>query len=126
MMKLLHRCWGALLPLCLMACQPNNTDHATATTASSKTSQAVQNGFTDSFEKEYVAQCLKEQTSVNVDTKVFCLCMGSFVVRDNQAKDFMPLWQAHLSGSKTDEQQAQWEQLAQTAKKQRGCKIEKF
>ena len=87
---------------------------------------AQKNGYTADFEKQYVAQCLTEQTSVNVDTKVYCLCMGSFVVRDTQASEFMPVWQAHLAGNTNAEQTAQLAKWAETAKKQRGCRIEKF
>ena len=87
---------------------------------------AQKNGYTADFEKQYVAQCLTEQTSVNVDTKVYCLCMGSFVVRDTQASDFMPVWQAHLAGKANAEQDAQLAKWAETAKKKRGCRIEKF
>ena len=87
---------------------------------------AQKNGYAADFEKQYVAQCLTEQTSVNVDTKVYCLCMGSFVVRDTQASEFMPVWRAHLAGKANAEQTAQLAKWAETAKKQRGCRIEKF
>lgn len=110
--------------LTLSACAPSSTEPTTP--AKPRISQAVQNGFTDTFEKEFVDQCLTEQTSVNVDTKVYCFCLGSFVVRDNKAADFMPLWNAHLADNKTAEHEAAWLDFAAQAKKLRGCKIEKF
>ena len=114
-----------LSALMLSACSPNNTESA-AKPAKVQDSMAQKNGYMADFEKQYVAQCLTEQTSVNVDTKVYCLCMGSFVVRDTQASDFMPVWQAHLAGKTDAEQTAQLAKWAETAKKQRGCRIEKF
>ena len=114
-----------LSALMLSACSPNNTESA-ATPAKVQDSMAQKNGYTADFEKQYVAQCLTEQTSVNVDTKVYCLCMGSFVVRDTQASEFMPVWRAHLAGKANAEQTAQLAKWAETAKKQRGCRIEKF
>ena len=114
-----------LSALMLSACSPNNTESA-AKPAKVQDSMAQKNGYTADFEKQYVAQCLTEQTSVNVDTKVYCLCMGSFVVRDTQASEFMPVWQAHLAGKTNAEQDAQLAKWAETAKKQRGCRIEKF
>lgn len=109
----------------LTACAPSERS-APQTPEQTAVSQAVQNGFSDAFEKQYFEQCLVEQTSVNVDTKIFCVCMASFVVRDNQATDIMPLWDAHLAGTQTAEQKTSWNALADKAKKQRGCKIEKF
>ena len=114
-----------LSALMLSACSPNNTESA-AKPAKVQDSMAQKNGYMADFEKQYVAQCLTEQTSVNVDTKVYCLCMGSFVVRDTQASEFMPVWQAHLAGNTNTEQTAQLAKWAETAKKQRGCRIEKF
>ena len=114
-----------LSALMLSACSPNNTESA-AKPAKVQDSMAQKNGYTADFEKQYVAQCLTEQTSVNVDTKVYCLCMGSFVVRDTQASEFMPVWRAHLAGKANAEQTAQLAKWAETAKKQRGCRIEKF
>ena len=114
-----------LSALMLSACSPNNTESA-AKPAKVQDAMAQKNGYTADFEKQYVAQCLTEQTSVNVDTKVYCLCMGSFVVRDTQANEFMPVWQAHLAGKANTEQEAQLAKWAETAKKQRGCRIEKF
>ena len=114
-----------LSALMLSACSPNNTESA-AKPAKVQDSMAQKNGYTADFEKQYVAQCLTEQTSVNVDTKVYCLCMGSFVVRDTQASEFMPVWQAHLAVNTSAEQTAQLAKWAETAKKQRGCRIEKF
>ena len=114
-----------LSALMLSACSPNNTESA-AKPAKVQDSMAQKNGYTADFEKQYVAQCLTEQTSVNVDTKVYCLCMGSFVVRDTQASEFMPVWQAHLAVNTSAEQTAQLAKCAETAKKQRGCRIEKF
>ena len=114
-----------LSALMLSACSPNNTESA-AKPAKIQDSMAQKNGYAADFEKQYVAQCLTEQTSVNVDTKVYCLCMGSFVVRDTQASEFMPVWQAHLAGNTNTEQTAQLAKWAETAKKQRGCRIEKF
>ena len=114
-----------LSALMLSACSPNNTESA-AKPAKIQDSMAQKNGYMADFEKQYVAQCLTEQTSVNVDTKVYCLCMGSFVVRDTQASEFMPVWQAHLAGNTNTEQTAQLAKWAETAKKQRGCRIEKF
>ena len=114
-----------LSALILMACSPNSPE-PTAKPAKVRDSMAQKNGYTADFEKQYVAQCLTEQTSVNVDTKVYCLCMGSFVVRDTQASEFMPVWQAHLAGNTNAEQTAQLAKWAETAKKQRGCRIEKF
>ena len=117
---------GVLLSaLMLSACSPNNTESA-AKPAKVQDTMAQKNGYTADFEKQYVAQCLTEQTSVNVDTKVYCLCMGSFVVRDTQASEFMPVWRAHLAGKANAEQTAQLAKWAETAKKQRGCRIEKF
>lgn len=114
-----------LSALMLSACSPNNTESA-AKPAKIQDSMAQKNGYAADFEKQYVAQCLTEQTSVNVDTKVYCLCMGSFVVRDTQASEFMPVWQAHLAGNTNAEQTTQLAKWAETAKKQRGCRIEKF
>ena len=114
-----------LSALMLSACSPNNTE-SSAKPAKVQDSMAQKNGYTADFEKQYVAQCLTEQTSVNVDTKVDCLCMGSFVVRDTQASEFMPVWQAHLAGNANAEQTAQLATWAETAKKKRGCRIEKF
>ena len=114
-----------LSALMLSACSPNNTE-SSAKPAKVQDSMAQKNGYTADFEKQYVAQCLTEQTSVNVDTKVYCLCMGSFVVRDTQASEFMPVWRAHLAGKANAEQTAQLAKWAETAKKQRGCRIEKF
>ena len=114
-----------LSALMLSACSPNNTESA-AKPAKVQDTMAQKNGYTADFEKQYVAQCLTEQTSVNVDTKVYCLCMGSFVVRDTQASEFMPVWRAHLAGKANAEQTAQLAKWAETAKKQRGCRIEKF
>ena len=111
--------------LLLTACAPNNTEPA-AKPAKALDTTAQKNGYTADFEKQYVAQCLTEQTSVNVDTKVYCLCLGSFVVRDTQASEFMPVWQAHLAGKTNAEQAAQLATWAETAKKKRGCRIEKF
>ena len=111
--------------LLLTACSPNNTEPA-AKPATAPDTTAQKNGYTADFEKQYVAQCLTEQTSVNVDTKVYCLCLGSFVVRDTQASEFMPVWQAHLAGKTNAEQAAQLATWAETAKKKRGCRIEKF
>lgn len=110
------------LALLVAACSPENTPKPTKpqdTTASS-------NGYGADFEQHYVAQCLKEQTSVNVDTKVYCICMGSYVVRETKAGDFMPVWQAHVADNDSAEQKAQLEQWAADAKKRRGCRIEKF
>ena len=108
----------------LMACSP-------AADSASKPAKPLdttvqKNGYAADFEKQYVAQCLTEQTSVNVDTKVYCLCMGSFVVRDTQANEFMPVWQAHLAGKANAEQDEQLAKWAEAAQKQRGCRIEKF
>ena len=114
-----------LSALMLSACSPNNTE-SSAKPAKVQDSMAQKNGYTADFEKQYVAQCLTEQTSVNVDTKVYCLCLGSFVVRDTQASEFMPVWQAHLAGKTNAEQAAQLATWAETAKKKRGCRIEKF
>ena len=114
-----------LSALMLSACSPNNTESAAKPTKV-QDSMAQKNGYTADFEKQYVAQCLTEQTSVNVDTKVYCLCLGSFVVRDTQASEFMPVWQAHLAGKTNAEQAAQLATWAETAKKKRGCRIEKF
>ena len=114
-----------LSALMLSACSPNNTESA-AKPAKVQDAMAQKNGYTADFEKQYVAQCLTEQTSVNVDTKVYCLCLGSFVVRDTQASEFMPVWQAHLAGKTNAEQAAQLATWAETAKKKRGCRIEKF
>ena len=114
-----------LSALMLSACSPNNTESA-AKPAKVQDTMAQKNGYTADFEKQYVAQCLTEQTSDNVDTKVYCLCMGSFVVRDTQASDFMPVWQAHVAGQANPEQEAQLAKWAETAKKKRGCRIEKF
>ena len=111
--------------LLLTACSPNNTEPA-AKPAKPQDTTAQKNGYSADFEKKYVAQCLTEQTSVNVDTKVYCLCLGSFVVRDTQASEFMPVWQAHLAGKTNAEQAAQLATWAETAKKKRGCRIEKF
>ena len=108
----------------LMACSP--AADSASKPAKPLDTTAQKNGYTADFEKQYVAQCLTEQTSVNVDTKVYCLCMGSFVVRDTQASEFMPVWQAHLAGNTNAEQTAQLAKWAETAKKQRGCRIEKF
>ena len=126
-MKPRHFTFSSLLlsALMLSACSPNNTESA-AKPAKIQDSMAQKNGYTADFEKQYVAQCLTEQTSVNVDTKVYCLCMGSFVVRDTQASEFMPVWQAHLAGNANAEQTAQLATWAETAKKKRGCRIEKF
>ena len=126
-MKPRHFTFSSLLlsALMLSACSPNNTESA-AKPAKVQDSMAQKNGYTADFEKQYVAQCLTEQTSVNVDTKVYCLCMGSFVVRDTQASEFMPVWQAHLAGKTNAEQAAQLATWAETAKKKRGCRIEKF
>ena len=126
-MKPRHFTFSSLLlsALMLSACSPNNTESA-AKPAKVQDSMAQKNGYTADFEKQYVAQCLTEQTSVNVDTKVYCLCMGSFVVRDTQASEFMPVWRAHLAGKANAEQTAQLAKWAETAKKQRGCRIEKF
>ncbi|AUZ06221.2 hypothetical protein ADP71_30230 [Vitreoscilla sp. C1] len=122
-MNHLHRLSWVCAAVIFSACTPTDTNN---TPAKPRLSEVAQNGFSETFEQEYIDQCLKEQTSVNVDTKVYCFCMGSFVVRDNQADEFMPLWQAHLADTKTAEQTAVWAALADTAKKQRGCKIEKF
>lgn len=108
----------------ITACSPQDTNNQTPQKA--QDTRVQDNGFTAEFEQQYVNQCLKEQTSVNVDTKVYCLCMGSFVVRDNKAAEFMPLWEAHLAGNQSAEQQTRWDELATIAKKQRGCRIEKF
>ena len=126
-MKPRHFTFSSLLlsALMLSACSPNNTESA-AKPAKVQDTMAQKNGYTADFEKQYVAQCLTEQTSVNVDTKVYCLCMGSFVVRDTQASEFMPVWRAHLAGKANAEQTAQLAKWAETAKKQRGCRIEKF
>ena len=126
-MKPRHFTFSSLLlsALMLSACSPNNTESAAKPTKV-QDSMAQKNGYTADFEKQYVAQCLTEQTSVNVDTKVYCLCMGSFVVRDTQASEFMPVWRAHLAGKANAEQTAQLAKWAETAKKQRGCRIEKF
>ena len=111
--------------LLLFACAPSAPESANKPSKPQDTT-AQKNGYGADFEQQYVAQCLKEQTSVNVDTKVYCLCMGSFVVRDTQASEFMPVWQAHLNGTASTDQQAQLVQWADVAKKQRGCRIEKF
>ena len=126
-MKPRHFTFSSLLlsALMLSACSPNNTESA-AKPAKVQDAMAQKNGYTADFEKQYVAQCLTEQTSVNVDTKVYCLCMGSFVVRDTQASEFMPVWQAHLAGNTNAEQAAQLATWTETAKKKRGCRIEKF
>ena len=126
-MKPRHLTFSSILlsALMLSACSPNNTESA-AKPAKVQDTMAQKNGYTADFEKQYVAQCLTEQTSVNVDTKVYCLCMGSFVVRDTQASEFMPVWRAHLAGKANAEQTAQLAKWAETAKKQRGCRIEKF
>ena len=118
-------CLSLISALILSACAPSAPEASSKPTQPQDTT-AQKNGFGAEFEQQYVAQCLKEQTSVNVDTKVYCLCMGSFVVRDTKASEFMPVWQAHLSGTASADQQAQLAQWADTAKKQRGCRIEKF
>ena len=112
---------GSLL---LVACSP--ASDSASKPAKPLDTTAQENGYSADFEKKYVAQCLTEQTSVNVDTKVYCLCLGSFVVRDTQASDFMPVWQAHVAGQANPEQEAQLAKWAETAKKKRGCRIERF
>lgn len=111
----------------LSACQPQSNAASPDHSASKpQDDSAKRNGYAADFEQQYVTQCLKEQTSVNVDTKIYCICMGSYTVRETKAEELLPIWQAHVAGSANAQQQARLDFWAVDAKKRRGCRIEKF